>query len=449
MKITELRKHTNRLGEESVINLIKNLPKDKKLKILADIDPAEAYAIIYNSNLWLRPKQILPPGEWRNWLIMAGRGWGKGFAGAHAVIHWVSTHDNIRIALVGPTAAEVRDVMVMGPSGIMAWAPPHLNFKYNPSNRVITAGNNTIHTFSAEEPEQLRGPQFHKAWVDELAKMRYQREVWDMLSFCMRLGKRPQVVITTTPRPTSLMRELVKDDYSKGGGTKITSGSTYENEKNLSSSFIKAIKDKYEGTRLGQQEIYAKIIEDSPTALFKRATIDQNSVKEYPDLQRIVIAVDPAGSTKKNADETGIIVAGIDANDVVYVIGDYTGKYNPPQWTSLVISLYYKHQANGIVVERNYGGDLVRNALEQVDNEVYIDEVVATKGKAIRAEPVSVLLEKGQLKIYNELDLLKDEMCEFELSNKSPNRVDAMVWAVYNLKNLDNRGQAHAFGWTL
>lgn len=343
-----------------------------------------------------------------------------------------------RIALVGQTAADVRDTMIEGESGIMAISPPWFEPKYEPSKRRLTWPNGARATaYSADEPRQLRGPQHELAWADELASWT-TAEAWDQLMFGLRLGDDPRAVVTTTPRPTSVIRDLVKDPT-----THVTRGSTYDNLANLAPAFIDKIITKYEGTRLGRQELYAEILDDVPGALWNRAMLAEARAQgEPPELVRIVVAIDPAVTNTSESDETGIIVAGLDASGAYHVLADRSCRMSPDGWARRAITALDEYRADRIVAEVNNGGDLVEATIRTVRRNVPYKKVHASRGKRVRAEPIAALYEQGRVTHHGNLDLLEDQMVTFlpEGSDGSPDRVDALVWA---LTELTDRQEHH------
>ncbi len=400
---------------------------------------------------WARPEQLQPEGDWRVWLYLAGRGAGKTRSGAEWVRAQVALGRR-RIALVAPTAADARDVIVEGESGILAVSPAVDRPNYEPSKRRLTWPNGAIATtFSADEPERLRGPQHDCAWCDELGAWRYP-EAWDMLMFGLRLGDDPRVMVTTTPRPTKLIKDLMADPT-----VAISRGSTYENRANLAGAFLQQIIKKYEGTRLGRQELNAELLDDVPGALWNRALIEAARPPMgfvLPDLIRVVVAIDPAASSGEDADETGIIVAGKDRLGRGYVLADLSGRYTPIEWARIAVAAYKSHGADRIVAEVNNGGEMVEATLRVVDNNVAYTAVHATRGKVVRAEPVSALYEQGRIRHMRAFTVLEDQMCEFTPdldrskpkrdptdpsslgmggARSSPDRADAMVWAFTDL----------------
>lgn len=392
----------------------------------------------YSWSIHGRPEQQIPPGAWHAWLCLAGRGWGKTRTGGQYANDEAKRLPGSRGALVGATAADVRDVMINGESGILAKSPPWFRPTYEPSKRLLTWPNGTIATtYSAEEPDRLRGPQHHWYWADELAAWQYP-EAWDMLMFGMRLGLHPRGIVTTTPRPTPEIRALVKDSSTHLYEHAL---STYDNEDNLPESFLHTIVAKYEGTRLGRQELYAEILDDTPGALWKRATIEAGRVKSHPELKRVIVAIDPAVSTKDNSAETGIVVVGI--GDCAckkgkpevhgFVIQDDSGNYTPLEWAKKAIGAYRELGAHRIIAEVNNGGDLVISNIESVDPTVHPFPVHATDGKRTRAEPVAGLYEQGRIHHVGVLSKLEDQMCTWAAlttGERSPDRVDALVWGV-------------------
>jgi predicted phage terminase large subunit-like protein len=389
------------------------------------------------SNTWrlkARPEQLPPAGDWAVWLILSGRGWGKTRTGAEWVQEQAATGACRRMALVAPTAADVRDTMVEGASGILAIASNTMRPEYEPSKRRLTWPNGAVATlFSADEPERLRGPEHDGAWCDEVAAWR-DPMAWDMLQFGLRIGRNPQCVVTTTPKPSArVIRELMA---RKGHDVVVTRGRTADNAANLSPSFMQAIVARYGGTRLGRQELDGEMLEDVPGALWQRAWIDADRVTTAPDLRRIVVAIDPAVSTGEGSDMTGIIVAGTGADGHSYVLEDLTAKLGPAEWARLAVSAYRRHRADRIVAEVNNGGQLVEATLRNVDSNIPYKEVHASRGKAIRAEPVSALYEQHKVHHVGTFTELEDQMCSFTSdfdrgrAGYSPDRVDALVWAI-------------------
>lgn len=419
----------------STAQFIASLDEATRATILKELSANEAAEILEDWRFWARPDQIAPEGDWRVWLILAGRGFGKTRCGAE----WV--HEQIRqgrerIALVGETKADVRDVMVEGESGILATAGRNRPL-YEPSKRRLTWPNGAIGVcYSGDEPDQLRGPQHDAAWLDELAKYRYAEETWSNLDLGLRLGESPQAVITTTPRPVQIMRELVADEL-----VTVTRGSTYDNLQNLAESFAKRIVERYEGTRLGRQELHAEILDDVVGALWSREMIDAHRLRETPPhFERIVVGVDPAVTSGEDADETGILVAGMIGNRG-YVVEDLSGQYTPQEWAIQAIKAYYKYNADRIVAEVNQGGDMVEHTIRTVDRNVSYKAVRAARGKILRAEPIAALYEQGRIHHCGTFAALEDQLCMYtHESRDSPDRLDALVWALTDLMIGKNDG---------
>lgn len=385
-----------------------------------------------------RPKQLPPTGDWLGWLVMAGRGFGKTFTGAGWVNELADSGAAGRIALVAATAADARDTMVEGQSGILRMAPSWNRPVYEPSKRRLTWRNGAIATtFSAEEADRLRGPEHDAAWADELAAWQNAQAAWDMLMFGLRLGKHPRWLVTTTPRPVKLVKELLARE---GRDVVVTRGSTFENEANLAPTFLAAVKQRYEGTRLGRQELNAELLSDMPGALWKVEWLERDRVSRPPaELKRIVVAIDPAVSNNEGSDETGIIVAGVGADRHVYVLEDLSGRYAPHEWARKAIDAYRRHKADRIIAEVNNGGAMVEATIRAVDERASFKAVHASRGKVVRAEPIAAMYEKQTVHHVGAFDVLEDQMCSFTSDfdrgkvGYSPDRVDALVWAVTEL----------------
>jgi phage terminase large subunit-like protein len=366
---------------------------------------------------------------------MAGRGYGKTRTGAETARQWVK--DGFQyVNLIGATADDARDIMVQGESGILAICPPWDRPEYKPSQRKLVwpSGAESL-IFTADEPERLRGKQHEKLWADELAAWRYP-EAWDQAKFGLRLGISPQAIITTTPRPTKLVREIIADS-----ATHITRGNTMDNRANLAPSFFDAILKRYQGTRIGRQEIDGELLDDNPGALFRRGDIDAGRVKAAPSLTRIVVAIDPAVTNTEDSDETGIVVAGIDGLGETHILADLSERNTPDGWARTAVKAYHDYNADRIIAEVNNGGDLVASVVRAVDRNVSYKEVRASRGKMIRAEPVAALYEQHKVHHVGSLPVLEDQMCEWnpaDASATSPDRMDAMVWAITELVVADN-----------
>lgn len=378
-----------------------------------------------------RPNQITPDGDWLAWVILAGRGWGKTRTGAEDAAWAGMANPGWRIAVVAPTSADARDTCIEGDSGLLNVLPREAVQTWNRSlGELILVNGTRYKTFSADEPERLRGPQHHRAWADELAAWRYP-EAWDQLMFGLRLGQHPQAVVTTTPKPTPLVKSLVAAKTSY-----VTRGSTFDNAANLAPSALAMLREKYEGTRLGRQELDAEILGDLPGALWSLATLDAYRLREAPQMGRIVVAVDPAVTATEASDEHGIVVAGL-ADQRGIVLEDASLSGSPNEWARRAVSLYRSWNADAIVIEVNQGGDMVAHTIRTIDPNVRIKEVRASRGKHVRAEPIAALYEQGRVAHVGTFPVLENQMTQmtsqgFE-GEGSPDRVDALVWAMTDL----------------
>src|SRR6056300_689810 len=428
-------------------NILRDLPDEEVAAILKELGPKKAEELRHDWGFWARPEQLEPEGDWNHWLALAGRGWGKTRAGAEWVRHRIKKGDKI-VHCVAPTKGDVRRVMVEGDSGLLnvcwkgdkTYRGKHIGFPtWSPTNNTLTWENGSKAVFfSAEDPERLRGPQAYSAWCDELCAWRNAQDTWDMMMFGLRLGKHPKVFVTTTPKTTKLIRTILDDEK-----TTISTGSTYDNAANLADTFLDAVRKTYEGTRLGRQELYAEILDEASGALWNRTLLAKCEIEkeEVPQLSRIVISIDPAVTANAESDMTGIVVAGIDVNGVAYVLGDYTDRLSPQGWASKAIQLYHQYQADRIVAEVNQGGDMVKQTIHGEDPTVPYKAVRASRGKFARAEPVSALYERGLVKhVANppdgaSLNELETQMRTWEPlgSIGSPDRLDALVWAITDL----------------
>ncbi len=413
--------------------LLASLPAEKREAALASLSDRDATEWRDNWRNWARPSQLPPEGDWRVWLLLAGRGFGKTRSGAEWVRELVEAGAARRVALIAPTASDARDVMVEGVSGMLSVASPHCRPLYEPSKRRLTWPNGAQATlYSADEPERLRGPQFDAAWCDELAAWRYP-QAWDMLMLGLRLGAHPRAIVTTTPKPVLLVRALLA-----APGCAVTRGRTLENAANLSASFLAAVLGAYAGTRLGRQELDAELLDDADGALWRRDAIERLRVARAPELRRVVVAIDPAATSGEDADETGIVVAGAGQDGAFYVLDDLSGRYRPNAWAARAVAAYRSHAADRIVAEVNNGGEMVEAMLRIVDPSVAYRGVHAARGKSVRAEPAAALYEQGRAHHVGAFPALEDQMCGFTgdpaaRHAASPDRVDALVWAFAEL----------------
>lgn len=382
-----------------------------------------------------RPNQLPPEGDWRIWLIIAGRGFGKTRTGAETIRMWVEKNRYHRIALIGGSVDEVRDVMVEGESGLLNIYPEYERPLFEPSKRKITWANGTVaHLYGANHYEKLRGPQFDLAWVDELAKFRYSEETWNQLMLGLRLGNDPRCLVTTTPRPQKLLQNLLESPDSA-----VTRGTTFDNEANLAPTFLKQILKQFDGTSLGAQELYAEILTERQGALWQRSMIHYQQPATSEDGQylfrRIVIAIDPATTHHQESDETGMVVAALGEDNQAYILEDLSGRYSPADWGRRAIEAYWRYKADRVVAEVNKGGDMVERILRSIDPSVSYKAVRATRGKATRAEPIAALYEQNRVYHIRPLTTLETQLCDYipGVTSKSPDRLDALVWGLTDL----------------
>ena len=393
---------------------------------------------------WAREQQLAPPGAWRQWGYVAGRGAGKTRSGSEWVREQIQAGRR-NLALIAPTAADARDVMVEGPSGILSVCWQH-DFdvngvltgipNYEPSKRRLTWENGAqALLFSAEEAERLRGPNFDGAWADELAAWKKGIDVWDMLMFALRLGDDPRAIFTTTPRVTPLIRRLMKDP-----GTVLTRGSTFDNRANLAAPALEALKDMYQGTRLGRQELYGELLEDVPGALWTSEMIDRARSVDIQDAQRIVVGVDPSGADgdpEGGSDDIGIVIAAKLYDGTYAILEDATCNLSPAGWGRRSTDRYSAHMADCIVAEKNFGGAMVEAVIKNADRNAKVKMVTASRGKAVRAEPIASLYEQGRVAHAPGLEKLEEQMMHMTLTgyvgDGSPDRLDAAVWALTEL----------------
>ncbi|MDX5358741.1 MAG: terminase family protein [Rhodobacterales bacterium] len=394
---------------------------------------------------WALPHQLPPEGAWKTWVIMGGRGAGKTRAGAE----WVRAEVEgarpcdagraRRVALVGETLDQVREVMIFGESGIMACSPPDRRPEWQAGRRRLLWPNGAVaEVYSAHEPDSLRGPQFDAAWVDELAKWKKAEPTWDMLQFALRLGRHPRQVVTTTPQNVAVLKAILRNP-----STVITHAPTEANRAYLAASFLEEVQTRYAGTRLGRQELDGVLLEDAEGALWTSAGIEAARVDEVPKLDRVVVAVDPPVTGTNTSDECGIVVVGVQMQGApqewrAFVLEDATvAGASPDQWARAAVAARDRHGAERIVAEVNQGGDLVARVIRSVDGMAPVKAVRASRGKAARAEPVAALYEQGRVKHVRGLAGLEDQMCRMTVQGYqgkgSPDRVDALVWALSEL----------------
>ena len=412
---------------------------------LTDLSKGALLALPYLFEFWALDHQLPPHADWRTWVIMGGRGAGKTRAGAE----WVRSEveggmplaqgRSKRVALVGETFDQVRDVMVFGESGILACTPPDRRPKWEATKRRLLWPNGaTAQVFSAHEPEGLRGPQFDAAWVDELAKWKKAEDAWDMLQFALRLGETPRQVVTTTPRNVEVLKRILANP-----STVMTHAKTEANRANLAASFLDEVRARYAGTRLGRQELDGVLFDDAEGALWTSSGLESLRVDQVPELDRVVVAVDPPVTGTAQSDECGIVVVGAVTSGPpqdwrAYVLEDATvSAASPATWAKAAIAARERWDAERLVAEVNQGGDMVEEIVRNIDPLVPYRAVRASRGKAARAEPVAALYEQGRVLHGRDLGPLEDQMCRmtpqgFE-GKGSPDRVDALVWAIHEL----------------
>ena len=420
-------------------------PRSEQEAFLNSLDEETLLALPYVFEFWALPHQLPPAGDWRSWLVMGGRGAGKTRAGAE----WVRTEvegsrplevgRSRRVALVGETIEQVREVMVFGDSGILACSPPDRRPKWEATRKRLVWPNGAVaQVFSAHEPESLRGPQFDAAWADELAKWKYAEEAWDMLQFGLRLGPTPRQCVTTTPKNVPILKTILANP-----STVTTHAPTDANRAHLADSFLKEVQARYAGTRLGRQELLGELLEDAEGAMWTQGALDALRLDHRPPLDRIVVAVDPPVTGHAASDECGIVVVGArlqgDPQDwrAVVLEDASVAAASPVGWAEAAIQAMERHGADRLVAEVNQGGDLVESVIRQIDPLVPFTAVRATRGKAARAEPVAALYEQGRVAHARGLNRLEDQMCQMTArgfqGQGSPDRVDALVWALHEL----------------
>lgn len=403
----------------------------------------------YSWNQHARPNQLPPSGNWRTWLILAGRGFGKTRTGAETLRSWINTGRCRRIALLSKTLGDARAVMVEGISGLLEIHPRLERPIFKRGRHQLIWPNGSLATlYGADHFEQLRGPQFDAVWIDELAKFRYPEEAWSQLMLALRLGADPRCIVTTTPRPIPLIEKLLKSD-----DVVVTKGTTFENRCNLAPAFIDQIVKQFEGTRLGAQELYAQLLTEEQGALWRRDLIRYQEPPYDQDgnlkLMRIVIAIDPATTHHEESDETGIVIAGLSEDKCAYVLEDLSGRLSPGDWGQRVCDAYWRLKADRVVAEVNKGGDLVERILRSLDPTIPYKAVRATRGKFTRAEPIAALYEQCRIFHTHPFGLLETQLCTYVpgVTTKSPDRLDALVWALTDLL-LENEANPTLKLWT-
>lgn len=466
---------------QSPAAILADLPKPQRIRFLRSMPPEAQEALQYYWAFWARPEQLPPTfnprtadGKWRTWLNRAGRGFGKTRGGAEWVRAEIESGRRRAIGLIGPTKEATRKVMVEGVSGILAICPPSNRPVYEPSNfRLVWPSGAMAHTFTAEEPEKLRGPNLDGAWSDEICAWgggvdaagnvttgnnNQASHAYDMLQLCLRIpgpkGDPPQEVITTTPKPMPLLRQIMANIY-----TVVTSGAIFDNAANLDAASLKYYVEKYQGSRLARQELYGEMLDAFEGAYWSPEVLDKNRLKatdgwklafssnagapfiqgpkdhQHIYFKRIVVAIDPAGTANRKSNETGMIVCALGMDDDGYILADRSGVYSPEGWASVALDLYETFRADRVVAEVNYGGDMVEATIRAANRNIAVRKVVATRGKAVRAQPVSMLDDQGRIHHVGEFPRLEDQMVTWDPlgTGESPDRVDARVWGITDL----------------
>lgn len=432
-------------SQESFFSALAELPESQRDAVLSSFDHEELEAIEGSWQFMGRREQLPPPGDWQIWLMLCGRGWGKTRAGAES-IHLAVQNGYRRVGLIGATDADVRDVMIQGESGLKKTTPKGLDLKHIPTNRMVKWSNGAIgKTYSSIDPDQLRGPQHDVVWCDEIAKWKNLDDTWANIEFGLRLGKQPIAIITTTPKARVRLLHKFIEEADTSSNVVITGGAMYENLENLPTRTVESLRDKYQGTRLGKQELEGVFLTELDGALWSMKLLEECYVRpsEVPPFKRVIIAVDPPISSDEGADEAGIIATAQGIDDYFYVLGDHTFVASPAQWAAKTITLLDYYEADLIVAEKNQGGEMVEHTLRSVDGGKYapIKLIHASKGKYVRAEPIAALYEQRKVKHLPNLLNLEQELCMIEPGRlkKSPNRADALVYALTELKGPGKR----------
>lgn len=427
--------------QQSLAEYLASLSKGEAMEYLLSLPESEAERLLHSWAFWARPEQLAPAGnDWVTWLLLAGRGFGKTRAGAEEIRKLAESGAVHRIAMVAKTPADARDVMIQGESGLIAIASPGMVPKYYPGLRKVLWPNGVYAlVYSSWDPDTLRGPQFDFAWCDEVASWRYVNDTWDNLQFCLRLGEHPRTIITTTPKPIKILRDLVTSPT-----TVITRGSTYANRANLAPTFLSKIVSRYEGTRIGRQELYAELLEDVEGALWQRSMFEKRG-NAPADLKRVVVSVDPSASSAESAAEAGIMVTAEDSRKHFWLLADVTKRGTPNEWGRRAVQAYIQYHADRIVAEGNQGGEMVRMVIETVARDMGLPHIPVTivtahRGKYARAEPVAALYEQGRVTHVSGFILegkpgnfneLEDQLTTWTPEEpESPDRLDALVWGL-------------------
>lgn len=432
----------------SIARRLASLPVDVRTSVLADLGTEDLAQLEYEWRFWARPDQLPPEGDWRVWIMNSGRGAGKTRAAAEFIRAEVESGRHARIAICGPTASSIRRDMVEGNSGLLAIAPRWCQPSYEPSSLRIVWPNGAIaYLLSSEEPDRARGLNTSLCWADELSSWANPQGMWDNLMLGLRItgpkGDHPRIVVSTTPKPGPLLKSLIAAPT-----TVVTRASTFDNAANLDAGTLMYLQDRYGGTRLGRQELEAELLQDAEGALWSRDQIDACRIRvdaQPENYHRIVIAIDPPGASTKGSAEAGIVVCGKSRDGRGYVLADLSARLSPEGWARVAVGAYKQWKADKIIAEKNFGGEMVEATLRNVDQAVPIKLVTATRGKQIRAEPISALYEQGRVSHVGEFRELENQMCEWAPADNvpSPDRLDALVWGLTELLG----GPDHSAAW--
>lgn len=433
--------------KSSMIDSLRELPQSEREDFIKqDLTSAEAYRLLYDWQEWARPDQLPPPGDWFTWLIMTGRGWGKNRTAAETIRMFVEQGEAHKMLFVSKNPQDVREDMIEEErSGILAVFPPKIRPDWQPGNKRLVWPDGTLaHVRTGAKPDNIRGSGYDLVWMDEIAAWDYPRETYQQVQMACRRGN-PREIITTTPQPIPIIEELLEkaqsDDHPQ---VVMTTGTTWENEVNLSDRFMRNVVDEYRNTRLGKQELEAQVLTSEPNALWSHKIIQyvarDKIIKDGQllNFDKVCVSIDPATTSKSTSDETGIIVSG-KKNGAYFVIDDYSGKYTPHGWASTAIKAYHTYMADRIVAEKNQGGDMVKTTIQDMEN-VPVKLVHASRGKKTRAEPIASIYEQG--KVYhvddpNEPDLFEElerQYTRWVPGDDSPDRLDSAVWGLTWLK---------------
>lgn len=427
------------------------LKESDRKAFLEKFEDTEIASFLSDSFLSARREQLFPTGDWFLQLVMAGRGWGKTFAGGNFVSEMHSSGQWTNSGIIAATASDLRRFCIVGPSGIIATAPNNFKPEYKPAtSQLIWPNGTTTLLFTAEKPERLRGPNLDGFWADELSWWRYVEETWDNLMFALRLGRNPRGVITMTPRPIKIIRDIMsRDDVN------VVRGSTYDNRSNLAQTYIDRIEEEYAGTRLGRQELFGELLDDVLGALWTHESIRYIASDDLPEFIRVGIGVDPSTTGGEKSDETGIVAAGVNTEKKGVVLGDYSMRGSPDQWAAKVVWAYHEHHADFVIAEKNQGGEMVKSVIHHKDPNVNVYLVHAKHGKVARAEPVAALYEQGKVFHAGHFPELEDQMTTYVPGEgrivggkrvlESPDRMDALVYVLQKLM-IEWRGRARTWG---